>query len=143
MTSQFGGVVSRLPKNQVLPHHRQLQKMAARATAAMSPILFEFQEFLTSLAGTDLGNAAQKKAFVDEIQLMLDLLNCRCLCPNCGALASLGFRVAGAKKEERFEFNHAKRGFSAGACTTTTRFPKLVLGPLVSPLRHSTPYPSH
>jgi hypothetical protein len=140
---EFGGVISRLPKRSVLPQHARLKEMAVRVTGAMAPLVQEFQHFLHSLPGEDLGTPTQKKALVDEIQLMMNLLHCRCECPKCGAPSSLRFRIAGAKQEERFDFRHGKgEGRGSGSCTSAVKFPVLILHSMESPERNSDPSPS-
>jgi hypothetical protein len=139
---QFSVVLSRIPKQNLLPHHQQLRELSGRVTETLAPLVNEFQTFLVSLADNDLGSAPQKKALIDEIQLMMDLLNCRCECPKCGTPASIRFRVAGAKQEERFDFQHSRKDGRGGSCTTTTKLPILRLCALESPSRKSDPGPS-
>lgn len=138
MTGQFDGIVSQLPKADVLPEHKRIKELADRVTSQLSPLIEQFQGFLQSLAGKDLGNAAQKKALVDEIQVMMDMLNCRCACPRCSKPSSIKFRVAGTRQEERFEFLHTKEGRGA-TCIATTHFPEIMLCPLESPRRKPPP----
>jgi hypothetical protein len=135
MTAQFSGIITRLADAEVRPEHKKLRQIAKRATMAMAPFIDEFQEYLHSLVGKDLGNTMQKKALVDEIQAMMNLLNVRCACPNCGASSSISFRLAGAKREERFDFSHRRESGHGGTCTSIMRLPKLTLLPQESPQR--------
>jgi hypothetical protein len=138
---EFDDVLARLPKSSMLPEHKFFLGMERRVTKAISPFVDEFQAFLASLPGKDLGSALQKKTLADEIQLMMNLLHCRCECPNCGAPSSLRFRVTGTRQEERFDFHHFKSDGRTGSCTTTTRLPMLHLLPIESPQRKSDPGP--